>query len=191
MYRILITLVLTLFLGKGLSIHDSEPTTYVAAYPEELPGTFTGGFGEDTCHSCHFDYPLNPDEGSLSLEEIPEKYEPGKLYTFSIELSREKLGQAGFQLSSRFKNGDQAGSFEANSERLQFTGTENTIQYLQHSLKGSKLNNQSSHRWQVTWKAPLTNQGSIIFNIAANAGNGDASAFGDFIFAEEIIIDAK
>ena len=190
MIKITIMPVLCLLVGLMLAPNRPHQESIDRRYPEELPGAFTGGFGEDTCHSCHFDYPLNPEKGSLVLNGFPETYHKGKIYTFTITLQRENLGQAGFQLSSRFENGKQAGSFEENSERVQFTGTENEIQYLQHSFKGSKLNNQSTHRWQITWRAPETGREDIVFNIAANAANGDASAFGDFIFREEITVKA-
>ncbi len=188
MFKILILPVFTLFAGFLFAATNPVSEKHGNTYPEELPGTFTGGFGEDSCHSCHFDYPLNPKEGSLSLDGLPEQYEPGNAYTFAIALSREKLGQGGFQLSSRFEDGSQAGTFNTNSEHTTFTGTDTDIQYLQHSLKGSKVNNQTSIRWEVTWEAPDSGAGNIIFNISANAGNGDASAFGDFIYVREIQI---
>lgn len=191
MMRIALFPIITLIIGFFSVADTNTPKPEKMLYPEQLPGTFTGGFGEDTCHSCHFDYPMNPDDGSLSLDGFPEKYEPGKTYTFAIKLSREKLGQGGFQLSSRFEDGSQAGFFEVNSERLSFTETEKNIQYLQHSLKGSKVNNQTSIRWEVRWEAPDSGGGNIIFNIAANAGNGDASAFGDFIYIREIRVSPK
>lgn len=193
MFKILILPIFTLFAGLLFAATNPVSEKHGNAYPEELPGTFTGGFGEDSCHSCHFDYPLNPDDGSLSLVGFPKQYEPGKAYIFAITLSREKLGQGGFQLSSRFEDGSQAGSFELNSEHLSFTETEKnaTIQYIQHSLKGSKVNNQTSIRWKVKWEAPDSAAGNIIFNIAANAANGDASAFGDFIYTREVRVSPK
>ena len=193
MFKILILPVFTIFAGFLFVTTNPLPEKHRNVYPEQLPGAFTGGFGEDSCHSCHFDYPLNPKDGSLSLDGFPKQYEAGKTYTFDITLSREQLGQGGFQLSSRFEDGTQAGAFEINSERLSFTETEKNIkiQYLQHSLKGSNVNNQSSIRWGLRWEAPDSEDGNIIFNIAANAGNGDASAFGDFIYVREIRASPK
>lgn len=190
MMRIVLLLIVTLTIGFFLASDIDSRKSENTVYPEELPGAFTGGFGEDTCHSCHFDYPLNPKEGSLSLNEFPKQYKPNKKYTFAIELTREQLGQGGFQLSSRFEDGTQAGTFEAGSERLSYTETKKNInvQYLQHSLKGSKVNNQTSIRWEVTWNAPDSGAGKAIFNISANAGNGDASAFGDYIYVREVQI---
>lgn len=183
--------VLCLLIGVLWVPNQPDKESIAHFYPEELPGTFTGGFGEVTCHSCHFDYPLNPEEGSLSLTGIPKKYDNGKTYTFTVTVNREDLGQAGFQITARFTNGKQAGSFGGNSDRVQFTETENNIEYLQHSLKGSKVNNSSTHSWEFEWEAPETYRGEIIFNIAANAGNGDASAFGDFIFTDQITVQPK
>lgn len=185
--------LLSILLFSGLLavwMRPAEPelkdTGYSHFYPEQLPGTFTGGFGEDSCHSCHFDYPLNPQEGSLNVEGIPGSYKAGKLYTISIQLNRDRLGRAGFQMSSRFEDGSQAGSFDADSELLQFTETDSSTQYIQHSAKGSQTTGSTWSGWEVTWTAPETASGPVIFHIAANAGNGDASAFGDFIYTLQI-----
>ncbi|MDX1586189.1 MAG: choice-of-anchor V domain-containing protein [Balneolaceae bacterium] len=191
MIKITILPVFCLLIGMLLVPNRPNKEPISPFYPEELPGTFTGGFGEDTCHSCHFDYPLNPEEGSLSLNGIPENYEKEKTYTITVTVSREDLGQAGFQITSRFSNGKQAGSFSGNSDQVQFTRTENQIEYLQHSLKGSKVNNSTTQSWEFIWEAPSNYRGEIIFNIAANAGNGDASAFGDYIFTDKITVMAK
>lgn len=188
MYKLTLFPILTLMFGVLLTANNSVLHSEAGAYPEQLPGAFTGGFGEETCHSCHFDYPLNPQDGSLLAEGFPKSYEPGQIYTFMLSIDRNDLGQAGFQLSSRFEDGRQAGSFKSNSDRLTFTKAENHLQYLQHSLKGSKVNNQSSAPWKITWIAPDTSSGKIIFNIAANAANGDASAFGDYIYVRQIEI---
>ncbi len=45
------------------------------------------------------------------------------------------------------------------------------------------------NKWTIQWKVPEQNSLPVIFNIAANAGNGDQSEFGDFIYAEEITVD--
>ncbi len=185
--KIILLPIITLALGLIWSFTDPAPPRLTPAYPEELPGPFTGGFGEESCHSCHFDYSLNPEQGTLKIEGIPDRYQSGKSYKISISLSRDDLGQAGFQLSSRFEDGSQAGSFEKLSDHLNFTEVKSKIQYLQHSQSGSKVQNKSTASWQFTWIAPDSGAGKIIFNVAANSGNGDASAFGDYIYVEEIV----
>lgn len=188
MFKILILPVITLILGLLVGTMNPPPEASYEIYPEELPGAYTGGFGEETCHSCHFDYPLNPeDEGSLTLEGIPEQYKASRQYIFTLTLQRKEMGDAGFQISSRFEDSSQAGSFDTGSEHLSQTKTDNSVQYLQHAINGSKMDeNETSASWKISWTAPGTGSKKVIFNIAANAGNGDASAFGDLIFTRTL-----
>lgn len=122
-----------LFYGDGIDVNRSfgevergidgawkrnigaEYTTWVK-YPEHLAGPFTGGFGEQSCHSCHFDYDLNMPDGVLELTGLPNTIEPGKIYELEVLIRRPDLGAAGFQLTSRFEDGSQAGSFILNHE---------------------------------------------------------------------------
>lgn len=185
MHRI-IFIILSTFITGFLVRPDAAVPLSFHAYPEQLPGTYTGGFGEESCHSCHFDYPLNPGEGSLHIEGIPSSYEPGQVYTFTISINRKDLGRAGFQLSARFPDSTQAGTFTFETERLAFTKTDKSIQYVQHSAKGTEPNDPTSNIWILKWAAPEKPQGTVIFNLAANAANGDASEFGDYIFLKEV-----
>lgn len=183
--------IATLAAGLVLNALIPSPEATAGLYPEELPGAFTGGFGEETCHSCHFDYPLNPEEGKLEISGFPESYSPGETYIFSIKLSRQYLGQAGFQISSRFEDGNQAGIFDTQSERLQLTHVEGSIQYVQHKIDASTFTDGNSTTWEITWTAPESGTQTVVFNLAANAGNGDASAFGDFIFTRELKLESE
>lgn len=187
MIRIILPPLLTFLVSWGFSTNtpDQEPSHTSTNYPEHLTGTFTGGFGEDTCHSCHFDYPLNPEEGTLRVEGIPEEYESGQSYMIHIYLERPDLVKAGFQLTARFSDGRQAGMFSPQSDRTQFTEqAPDSIQYLQHSGKGTKLTGEESNEWHFKWIAPVES-GEVQIHLAANAANGDASEFGDFILTRE------
>lgn len=188
MLKISLLPVITLLLGLlAGTMKPVQETGHKRIYSEELPGAYTGGFGEDSCHSCHFDYPLNPeDEGSLDIEGIPEQYEPNSDYTITITLHREELGDAGFQITSRFEDGSQAGSFDTGSESVGLTKTENGIQYLQHAFEGSNIEDESRASWEIVWAAPDDSSGKVTFNLATNAANGDVSAFGDLIFTREV-----
>ncbi len=157
--------------------------------PEHLDGAFTGGFGEQTCHSCHFDYDLNMDGGSLNIEGLPDPYEPGAEYPLTLTVESEQLEKGGFQMTARFEDGTQAGWFEWESDRLMVTPSiSEEIQYVQHSEKGTGPANERELSWTLTWQAPEDEAGLVIFNIAANAGNNDDSAFGDWIYTKKIAI---
>lgn len=157
-------------------------------YPEHLTGAFTGGFAEKTCHSCHFDYDLNWKEGRLRVNGIPDNLKAGSEYEIEIIVEREDLGRAGFQMTSRFKDASQAGNFNPDeNNRIMPTKTKSdSIQYIQHSSAGTGLNGEGQNSWIVKWQAPKQISDSIVFNIAANAANGDDSEFGDWIYVKEI-----
>jgi len=186
--------VLILFFGAsgaGWAVSGGESNreeVHFTAYPEQLTGTFTGGFGEQSCHSCHFDYDLNPSGGKLKVLGIPDAVEAGQVYPIEVILVRENLGKAGFQLTARFVDGSQAGEFEIFEDaRLTTTfSTPDSIDYIQHSEAGSEPVEKERNRWVINWKAPRVISDSIYFNIAANAANGDQSEFGDWIYVSEL-----
>ncbi len=158
------------------------------AYSEGAPPAHTGGFGEPTCHRCHFDQPLNDAAGSLRLEGLPESYAPGGRYDLRIHVERAGLRKAGFQLASRFaagpRHGKQAGHLRAVDDRVAVVGAAaSAVEYAHHSREGSIVDPAGTSRWWIEWTAPETDEGSaVIFHLAANASNDDDSEFGDYIY---------
>lgn len=156
--------------------------------PDRLDGRFTGGFGEQTCHSCHFDYDLNMGGGSLSIEGLPDRYEPGSSYKIEVRVESERLENGGFQMTARFDDGNQAGKFEWSGDDLKYTpNISDDVKYLQHTLNSTVPTGEREVSWKFHWIAPESDSGEIIFNLAANAGNDDDSAFGDWIYVKELI----
>lgn len=189
MLRLFLLPLLTLLIGYLFSPNETATDTpSVTDYPEHLTGTFTGGFGEQTCRNCHFDYDLNPEGGSFSVSGIGESISAGERLEISISVKRENIGSGGFQLSVRYEDGSQAGNFDIEgNERLIFTkSAPDSLQYVQHSKAGTKPTAENRNSWTVKWAAPSSLKGPVIFNVAANAGNGDQSEFGDFIYSKEI-----
>lgn len=192
MIRLLVLPLFTLLMAVTLSDKPPLPGSYSGgmeiSYPEHLTGAFTGGFGEETCRSCHFDYDLNPDGGSLEITGIPKKIsEKGRIH-IEITVEREALGAVGFQLSARYPNGQQAGSFDIKGkDRIMFSrSVPDSLEYIQHSDVSTDPTGENSSSWTLTWVAPESVSEPVIFNIVANAANGDQSEFGDFIYAREI-----
>ncbi|PKD42457.1 choice-of-anchor V domain-containing protein [Rhodohalobacter barkolensis] len=158
--------------------------------PDHLDGAFTGGFGEETCRSCHFDYDLNMDGGSLTMDGVPETYEAGKDYEITIKLKAEQLEVGGFQMTTRFEDGSQAGEFSWEGNDLMFTpSVSDEVKYLQHSASGTQKAEDRTIQWSFTWKAPEQDGEKVILNIAANSGNYDDSSFGDWIYADETTLE--
>lgn len=164
------------------------------AYLTGPPEGHTGGFEEPTCHRCHFDHPVGAEGGRLELQGLPVSYEPGASYRITIVLERPGMARAGFQLSSRFLEGElrggQAGVLRAyppGGTRVDILETPAGVLYAQHTQEGSRrLEGGEPPRalWGVEWTAPERPGGTVVFHLAANAGNDDDSEFGDYVYLE-------
>jgi hypothetical protein len=171
--------VLFLALAIGLAAYRGGP----------LPN-ITGGFGEPSCQSCHFDNPVNAPGGSLSLDGVPEQFIAGRDYEITVGLTREGLKRGGFEMSARFAEGvdrgKQAGTWRASAPRLQIISskTDPSLMFVQHTTAGTICAEPGSNSWTMTWTAPAESA-PVQFNAAANATNDDASPLGDYIYLLE------
>ncbi len=190
--NLLIIILFPFIIGISMSEGDSAAIQITEDFnPDRLDGAFTGGFGEQTCHSCHFDYDINMDGGSLTFQGVDDVYETGKNYKITVTVRSERLEVGGFQLTSRYKDGSQAGQFEWSGDRLMLTPSiSDEIQYLQHSAEGTTPTSENEVSWIFTWQAPDDSR-PVKFNLAANAGNLDDSSFGDWIYVEEMVISPR
>jgi hypothetical protein len=176
-------------IGIGMPESEKDIVPFDADFnPEHLDGPFTGGFGELTCHSCHFDYDLNMYGGSLTVDGLPDNYQPGNSYNLTVTVESSHLENGGFQMTARFEDGSQAGSFNWDGDHLMYTPKiSEEVKYLQHTRQSTSPTEDREVSWNFVWTAPKSATGSIIFNIAANAGNNDDSSFGDWIYVDELI----
>lgn len=157
------------------------PAAIVAFAEGPLPG-FTGGFGEPTCRACHLDSP-EPPPGMLKLEGVPLRYEPGREYVIAISLAHPSLARGGFQAALRYADGPDkgrsAGTLAPADDRVQIVDGPNGVHYIQHSAKGSVPATAGAIAWRLRWTAPPG--GVVALDVAANAGNDDASPLGDVV----------
>jgi hypothetical protein len=159
-----------------------------AAYLDGPPAAHTGGFGNETCHTCHFENDLDAPGGSLSLDGVPETFDPTATYRITVSLDRPGMGSAGFQLTVRVSEGtdagDPAGTLQAldGDERVQMVAGPDGVTYAQHTEPGTALAGPQSTAWTFDWHAPADGTAVVSFHAAANAANDDASEFGDFIY---------
>ena len=159
------------------------------SYPDGPPPGFTGGFGEESCSGCHFGEPINDPEGIFQLKGIPDSYEAGESYPIVITLSRAGMEAGGFQLSARlWDDGSQAGSLApdpADAAHLTVV-TDRNIEYLHQQHSGSDASSTDTLRWRIQWTAPAT-ASAVVFHASANAGDGDGSVSGDFVYTAEVV----
>jgi hypothetical protein len=151
----------------------------------------TGGFGEATCEACHDGNPINEPGGSLLLDGIPSSYTPSSRYVITVKLARPALAKAGFEIASRFANGEakgqQAGIWQPTDDRTQLASSpDGTVSYAEQTLKGAGVDPPGAAEWIINWTAPASAAAPIIFNVAANASDDNTSPIGDFIYVAEI-----
>jgi hypothetical protein len=156
------------------------------------PPARTGGFGEASCHECHFDGPLNPEPGAVAIDGAPTSYEPGHIYPLRITVRDPLLKRAGFQLAARFAAGPGAGRQAGDLQIAEGVGTTTVadgVTYAHHVARGTVPELPGEHGWTVEWTAPADAAGGdVVLHVAANAANDDDSEFGDQIYTASITI---
>lgn len=162
-----------------------------AAYPRGAPPGVTGGFGEPTCLLCHFGGEVNEAGGSLAIDGLPERYTPGETYRLIVRLRRAEMGAAGFQLSARTAAGAQAGELAAGGMQTQVEAGAGGVRYAGHTDAGSSPAAPGAAEWTVDWTAPARAAGPVQFHAAANAGDGDSSPQGDYVYAAETAVSPR
>jgi hypothetical protein len=156
-------------------------------YRDGPPFGFSGGFGEDHCQACHSSDKVNASPGSVRIS-APERYIPGKTYAVTITLKRPGMAIGGFQFTARFENdSSQAGTLSVDhslKDRVKIA-TDRGVQYAYHLRPGTELTATDVVRWTLRWTAPADRR-TVLFNVAANAANGDDSQFGDFVYLSRV-----
>lgn len=162
-----------------------------SAFKEGPYPNVTGGFGEQSCHLCHLDNPLNAPGGSLTLDGVPQTYVAGQKYPITVTIAREGLRRGGFEIAARFAagrlKGRQAGTWRPLDAREQLIpgAVDKALTFVQHNLAGSRVPSTGANTWTIEWTAPIANPGPpgpVQFNVAANASNNDDSPLGDYIY---------
>lgn len=167
-----------------------------ARYVTGPPPAHTGGFGEPTCYACHMEAEPNTGTGTLVLRGLDGVYEPGTAHRVTVELTSPGMRRGGFELAVRFAEGSaagrQAGTLRALDERVAITTDTSGVQYAHHLEAGTELAAPDTARWVFEWTAPPHGAEAdvVVFHIAANAADDDASPFGDRIFTDSVRVRA-
>jgi len=164
----------------------------VSAFKEGPYPNVTGGFGEQTCHLCHLDNPVNAPGGAVVLDGIPPAFVPGQTYPVTVTIRREGLRRGGFEIAARFaggrQKGRQAGSWRLVDARAQLIpgAVDKALTFVQHNQIGSRAATPGASTWTIEWTAPPAETGAVQFNVAANASNNDDSPLGDYIYVKAV-----
>ena len=164
----------------------------LSAFKEGPYPNVTGGFGEQTCHLCHLDNPINAPGGAVTLDGIPPAFTPGHTYPITVTISRQGLRRGGFEIAARVaagkQKGRQAGSWRLLDARAQLIpgAVDKALTFVQHNQTGSRAATPGSNTWTIEWTAPPAETGAVQFNVAANASNNDDSPLGDYIYVKAV-----
>jgi hypothetical protein len=160
--------------GGAPTAHASSPgparSAQVTAYAEGAPPGFSGGFGEQSCHACHFHNDVNSGPERVAIGGVPDPFVAGEPYPLTVTLSRFK------------DDGTQAGTLApapGEGERV-MVESRGGIEYANQRKAGTALAAAHTARWSLVWTAPDTRR-PVVFHVAANAGDGDGTAEGDFV----------
>lgn len=177
---------------SGISAGERAAVASNAVHDVGPPPGVTGGFGEPTCLNCHTGEPLNAYGGSVKVEGLPDRFEPGRAYPLTVVLSAEGTVLAGFQLTARYADGrragDAAGELSPLDDGVTVTTGETGQPYLHQTQAGSIPESDAGTSWTVEWRAP-GDGGAVVFNVAANSANGDQSPLLDLVYAEEVRVE--
>lgn len=155
-------------------------------YEDGAPPGHTGGLGEPDCTVCHADSDLNPADGALRVEGLPDRVVAESAYELAVVLKHPELRAAGFQLAIRSSDGKPSGQLVSLSDRTRVIEESGQV-YLQHTKEGLHPETEGAARWVFRWIAAGV-AGPVYLHVAANAANDDISALGDYIFALERIV---
>jgi hypothetical protein len=173
----------------AIAVFSDTASPKAAPYPDGAPPGFSGGFGEQSCHACHFDVEtINARPGQVTLAGVPERFVAGQQYPLTITLTRPGMAAGGFQLAARVEDGGaQAGTIElpaGETERLAVQAR-NNVQYVNQRHKGTAPSEPGTAKWTVLWTAPQT-PAAVVFHVAANAADNDESVRGDYIYTATV-----
>lgn len=148
---------------------------------------YTGAPGDiGDCTVCHdsFGFP-NVGPGSVSIGNVPPVYQPGQLYTLTVNIQDPHARRWGFEMTALDSSGNKAGAFAPLDSYTQIASTGTPVgnrQYIEHTLEGTFPGTSGGHTWQVQWAAPATDIGTVKFYCAGNAANNDGTNQGDYIY---------
>ena len=161
-----------------------------AAYADGAPPGFSGGGNEQSCHACHFDADVNSGPGRVTIADLPQDFAPRQRYPLTITLTRPGMKLAGFQMTVRFKDGGaQAGTLAVadGDEKRVSVEVQQGVAYANQRRHGAILAEEGIAQWRLVWTAPDT-AAPVVFDVAANAANGDETADGDYVHTASVEI---
>ncbi len=150
------------------------------SYNSGSPGGKTGstGDGGSTCTQCHAGT-ANTQSGWITTNIPFDGYTGGETYTITVTGTHSGVVKMGFELTAETLSGTKKGTWIiTDAGRTQLANANAAVT---HTAGGTSLSGNTS-TWSANWTAPTSGTGSIKFNTAVNAANGNGMTSGDQIY---------
>jgi len=132
-----------------------------------LPPGATGENG--TCFDCHQDWGAAPRDGGLTIEGVPETFEPGHEYDLRVTLIRGTGPQPFYAFTYAFELRATGGSMTP-------LDAQTTVARGPLEVASTVVSNVTE--WRLLWTAPATDE-DVRFFAGAVVGDGDGTSKGD------------
>lgn len=153
-------------------------------YHEGSPGAKTGSpLDGQTCAQCHTS---NVNEASWISSNIPtEGWKTGETYTITLSATPEIASLIGFEVTAESETNKVGTFIITDNDRTQLTNQNHAVT---HTHSGTTPTD-GKIVWEMNWKAPSEDLGSVSFYAAFNAADGDATSSGDKIYASKTVYE--
>lgn len=171
----------------------------IYAYAEGPQPGYSGVPGESgTCAVCHAG-PSGSGSVKVTFPNGPT-YTPGVSQTLTVTVADPAQRRWGFELTVRqaSSRSTQAGTFTPGSDgftqivcanaSVQAAACPADLEYIEHTLAGTRDGTTGSATFQFTWTPPSTNIGDLTVYVAGNAANGDGQDTGDHIYTAQYAV---
>lgn len=152
------------------------------------PDFYPGMQGMASCLSCHKNASQSfGGPGSMSLTGVPAAFDPGKVYTVTMQVKQAGAKKFGFELYAVDQTGKQAGKILTDDVK-QDVRVQRGVTFLKSSFNGVHAADQQT--WTFQWQAPTDPATKVGFYAEAVAADGSGSVTGDQVYKAEAVVES-
>jgi len=175
--------------GAKATLAVAVAATAAFGFASGPPAGHTGAPGEQTCIRCHSGT-LNSGPGSVTIDGVPESYEPNQEFTLTVRVQHPDRRRWGFQITALDGENRPAGTLTAVNRNItkvaNGTGSLEGRRYVEHTTSGTFAGQAQGAEWTVKWTAPNVDVGRVTFYAAGNAANNNNASSGDSIYTTAV-----
>jgi hypothetical protein len=132
---------------------------------------------------CHDSHSLQSAQPWISSNVPVPGYSPGIVYTMTAKAVKIGMTSFGFQISPQNASGTELGKLIVTNSTTTQIASGKYIEQTQNGYIGV-----DSVVWTFNWKAPAAGTGAVTFYGCFNAGTGNSSSLGSFVYPATLVI---